>query len=211
MSGKEAKNLVTETKDYVVSAIEGVGDLSVAVVDAVSSILVRTTKGTRISSNESLGFVVDTVTGAVHGVAEVGCDIGDAAKYIMVGAISGTRQVGKVGVEAVSASAAALVKSAFEIGGSVGDAAVGAMEGAIESAREVGVTAEEAATAAATGAIQAAGEISTAALNQVRNVVTHTISGVEAVIEVPFRYEADRTPSAYPHSVYRRTPYPRPA
>ena len=51
MSGKEAKNLVTETKEYVVSAIEGVGDLSVAVVDAVSSILVRTIKAGSRATN----------------------------------------------------------------------------------------------------------------------------------------------------------------
>ena len=148
MSGKEAKNLVTETKEYVVSAIEGVGDVSVAIVDAVSSILVRTLKGTRAASTDALGVVVDTVTGAVHGVAEVGGEVGDAARFIMVGAIDGTEQVGKASVETIGACAAALVKGTFDLGGSVATAARGAVEGAIEIAEEIGITAREAFLAA---------------------------------------------------------------
>ena len=186
-SGREPTNLVTETKDYIVSAIDGVGDVGKATVDAVSGTLAHSIRGTRSVGAELLGLVVDTITGAVHAVAEVGGEVGGAAKSIMVGALRGTQQVGKVGAETVSTSAAAVVKGASEVGGSVAEAAKGAVEGAIEAARDLGMSAEDAASAAGSGVIQAAGEISSTALEQVQNVMTKTISGVKVVLKEPFR------------------------
>ncbi len=49
------------------------------------------------------------------------------------------------------------------------------------------MTAEQAASAAASGALKGAGEVSSTAVDQVRGVVTKTISGVKVVITEPFR------------------------
>ena len=87
----------------------------------------------------------------------------------------------------MSGTSAALVKGAAEVGGDVGRTARSAVEGAIRGARDVGMTAELAASAAASGAMIGAGEISEAALDQVRGVVTKTISGIKVVITEPFR------------------------
>jgi hypothetical protein len=163
-SEKERTSLVTEARDYIVSAIDGVGDVGKATVDAVSGTLAHSIKGTRSVGAELLGLVVDTITGAVHAVAEVGGEAGGAAKSIMVGGLRGTQQVGQVGAETVSTSAAAVVKGASDVGGSVAEAAKGAVEGAIEVAREgrrrirVGKTPEAAETGSST------------ALQQVQNV-----------------------------------------
>jgi len=89
----------------------------------------------------------------------------------------------------VSASAAALVKGTAEVGGDVGATAKSAVAGAIEAARDIGMTAEQAASAAATGALKGAGEVSSTAVDQVRDIVTKTISGVKVVITEPFRSE----------------------
>jgi hypothetical protein len=102
--------------------------------------------------------------------------------------------MGKSGVEAVSGSASALVKGAFEVGGDVGRTARYAVEGAIQGARDVGMTAELAASAAASGAMVGAGEISEAALDQVRSVVTTTISGIKVVITEPFHDASQANP-----------------
>ncbi len=145
-SGRQHTNFVTETRDYIVLAIDGVGDVGKATVDAVSGILTHSIKGTRLAGTELLGLVVDTITGAAHAVAKVGGEVGGSAKSIMVGALKGTGQVSKVGAETVSTSAAAVVKGASEVGGSVAEAAKGAVEGAIEAARDLGMSAEEAAS-----------------------------------------------------------------
>src|SRR5882672_1415548 len=97
--GREPTNLVTETKDYIVSAIDGVGDVGKATVDAVSGTLAHSIRGTRSVGAELLGLVVDTITGAVQAVAEVGGEVGGSARSIMVGALQGVKQVGKVGTE----------------------------------------------------------------------------------------------------------------
>jgi len=52
---------------------------------------------------------------------------------------------------------------------------------------ERGLSAEDAATAAATGALKGAGEISSTAVDQVRKVVTETISGVKVVVKEPVK------------------------
>jgi hypothetical protein len=95
--------------------------------------------------------------------------------------------VGATGIEAVSATAAALVKGAADVGDDVGRTARNAVEGAIKGARDVGITSEQAASAAASGAMTGAGEINSAALDQVRDVVTRTISGIRVVITEPLR------------------------
>ena len=59
------------------------------------------------------------------------------------------------------------------------------MEAAIAGAKEVGLSAEDAATAAATGALKGAGDISSTAVDQVRKVVTGTISGVKIGVKEP--------------------------
>ena len=51
------------------------------------------------------------------------------------------------------------------------------------------MSAEEAASAAASGALKAAGQIGSTAVQQVRNVLTGTISGVKVVLKEPFRKE----------------------
>jgi len=186
MTGREPKNRVMDAKDQVVSSIQGVGDVAGATVDAVSNTIVRALKGTRAAGTELVGLTVDTVKGAVKGVAEVGMEVGDSAKLIMVGTLKGTQQVGTAGVETVTTSAAAIVKGTSEVGGNIGKAAKGAVEGAIDSARVIGVSAEEAASAAGSGAMKAAGEVGSAAVEQVRNVLTKTISGVKVVLREPF-------------------------
>lgn len=194
MNSRETKNLVTEARDYVVSAIQGVGDVAGAIADAMSGALVRALRGTRATGAEIIALVVDTITGAIHGVAEVGGEVGSAARSIMLGALRGTQEVGKAGVETVSASAAALVRGTSEVGGNVGQAAKGAVEGAIAAARDLGMTAEDAAAAAGSGALRAAGEISSTAVDQVRSVLTGTISGVKVVLKEPFRSEKEKKP-----------------
>ncbi len=58
-------------------------------------------------------------------------------------------------------------------------------------AKEVGLSAEEAASAAATGAVKTAGELGGAAVTQVRNAVTGTISGVKVILREPFKGEGE--------------------
>jgi hypothetical protein len=187
MNGKGVKNVVTEAKDGFVGAIEGVGDIAGAIVDTVSSIMVRTLRGTNAVGGELLALGAATVTGVVEGVAEVGTAAGSAARSIMVGALRGAQQVGKVTIETVSTNAGALVRGTADVGGDVGHAARGAVEGAIDAARDLGISAEEAAGAAAAGALKAAGDVSTTAVSQVRKALTGSISGVKDVLKQPFR------------------------
>ena len=98
--------------------------------------------------------------------------------------------MGKTGIETVTGTSAALVKGAAELGGDVGRTARSAVEGAIRGSQDVGMTAELAASAAAAGAMVGAGEISETALDQVRSVVTKTISGIKVVITEPFHDKA---------------------
>src|SRR5437870_4325246 len=114
---KDVKHIASETKDSLVGAIRGVGDIAAAVVDTVSGVIVRGLKGTRLVGSESVALTVEAVTGAVHGVAEVGTEVGTAAQSIMVGALRGTQKVGQVTLETVSSSAEALVKTTSEVGG----------------------------------------------------------------------------------------------
>jgi hypothetical protein len=87
-----------------------------------------------------------------------------------------------------------LVKGTSEVGGNVGQAAKGAVEGAIVAARDLGMSAEDAASAAASGALRAAGEIGATAVEQVRKVLTGTISGVRVVLQEPFRSDKEKMP-----------------
>jgi hypothetical protein len=73
------------------------------------------------------------------------------------------------------------------VGADAGRTAKSAVEGAIKGARDVGVTAEQAASAAASGAMIGAGQISSTAVDQVRDVVTKTISGIKVIITEPLR------------------------
>jgi hypothetical protein len=69
------------------------------------------------------------------------------------------------------------------------------VEGAIQGAKEIGLSAEDAATAAASGALKGAGKVSTTAVEQVRNVLTGTISGVKVVVKEPFKGEVEAEPT----------------
>ncbi|WP_447980271.1 hypothetical protein [Candidatus Nitrospira bockiana] len=120
--------------------------------------------------------------GAIKGTAEVGGDMGAATKAAIQGILRGTKEVGVGTSEALSASA--VVKATAEVGGDLATAARNAVEGAIAGAEGMGLSAEEAATA---GALKGAGEISTTAMNQVRDVVTGTTSGVKVVVKEPFK------------------------
>src|SRR5262245_14654167 len=108
----ETSHQVTQSKNYIAAAIHGVGDVSAAIVDAVSDTGVHTLGGARAVSNEAMGLLSDTVTGGVHAVAAVSGEVGTAAKSIMLGTLKGAHQVGTASVEAVSYSAAALVRGA---------------------------------------------------------------------------------------------------
>jgi hypothetical protein len=195
--GEDTKNLVVDAKNYVIQAIRGVGDVAGAIADATTGALTRALRGTRATGSEFRGLVAETVTGTLQGVALVGGEVEASASSIMMGALRGANRIGKFGVDTVTGTASALVRGAADVGGDIARTAKGAVEGAIHNAREVGLTAEQAASAAATGALIGAGEISNVAMDQVRDVVTKTISGVKVVITEPFRSDLSGGTSHY--------------
>ncbi|MGH7681558.1 MAG: hypothetical protein ACRENN_06180, partial [Candidatus Eiseniibacteriota bacterium] len=62
MKANEKKGMVQESKEQIVSMIEGASDVASAITDAVSNTIAHAVKGTRSVGGELVGLTVDTVT-----------------------------------------------------------------------------------------------------------------------------------------------------
>ena len=68
----EEKSIIVKTKEGVVEAIQGTGDVTNALLGLVSGALVTALKGTKMVGAEAASLIKDTIVGSVRGIAEVG-------------------------------------------------------------------------------------------------------------------------------------------
>ena len=111
----QKKGLIESSKDGIVSAIRGAGNVGSAVIGTIGNLA-----GTAIKST-----------------AEATGDLGAAAKGLVEGVIEGAKELGLDATEAASAAATGALKAAGEIGAEAGQKVRNALTGTIAGVKVV--------------------------------------------------------------------------
>jgi hypothetical protein len=138
MAKLELSPIGRATKTATIGAIKGTGDVAESIVEAARDVLLTALDGVTQVSVAAERSVAKVVRGAVHAAADSGHDVGVVATSAVRGTIKAAHEAGAdLGKTAVAATEAT-IKAAEEVGGDTGKALKHAVTGAIEAADEIG-------------------------------------------------------------------------
>lgn len=178
MNGRIDNSTVAETQLNVMAAIQGAGNMTGALMEVMTGMVVFALRGARPPGEVIQQAAVGTLTGAVLGVSDIGGEPGSVSRPIMTGVLRGIGKVGQVTADLTVECADTLVRETYVVRGDVARAAKGAVEGAVDAAREAGQSIEDAAIAASAGALRGATAIGRTASREVKRMLTGSVAGV---------------------------------
>ena len=105
--------LVDDTKNVVVAAINGTDDILTALRNAV----VHQVSGLAKDAVSMTGSLADIAEGSVEAAVEVGADVGKAAVSVVEGSMEAAGFMGVSGAEAAEAALTGVLRAANKVGG----------------------------------------------------------------------------------------------
>ena len=88
------KQIVTETTDAVVAAVQGADNILSAVTGTVKHQVINVLQGTGEVASTGIETVASVASGALRGAGQVGASLTDAAGQVVHGAVTGVSQAG---------------------------------------------------------------------------------------------------------------------